>query len=854
MVKKQSLLQRISRVFFAEPSPPRDPRTVQLIVHETPIGTSGTENYSGYYSEEYLDALQGTERACVFDKMRRSDPQIKMLLNAVWNPIKSAVWEIEPAEEGAEAEADAKFVEHVLFHDMDRKWSQFLHEALLVLVYGHSVFEETHKAVIDDPEFGSYTGIRSLGFRSPKTLERWNLDKETGQLVSITQMAYGDVGKVADIPAEFLLIYTLDREGDDYEGISAIRPCYGNWKRKDLFLKLNAIGIEHHAVPTAHAEVPDGKANSPELTMLKEALQKYTSHQANYLTTPQGWKVDFIKSDFDPAKVDVVIDSEDKRMTKGFLANFLELGMNGSGSFSLGSDLSDFFLGGIEHVAGMIAEGLNEKTIPNLIKRNKGERAKYPKLKVSGISDKIGEEFAKVLDSLVGKKCITPDDDLEVHLRKRIGLPKMSEKGRRDISPPQPLLPGQNPEDDPDADPNAGKQPPSSKEDAEGEEKSADGKAKLEKLYARRPDLKEKDEPAKGPDAKLSEQSIKLAERNAQKQISAARAELTEVMRKGLRPISEDLVSQLMRSSRSDTAIKAVAARGTAAYRNTLQDALASVAAQALARARTEVPSRAHVKLSEGDGSIRLSEFDNLPPDVKKKIRAQAGLLAETQAADLEKAVKFQFAHSIDSTDSEALLEKDLLDAGEKLIEGPGVQTAAGNVASLAVNSSRNAFFFEPEVLEEIESMTFVNGDPQSPICADLAGTTFAVNDPEAQRYFPPLHHNCESYLVPNLKGTRAASKEATALKPSSPDLDKHVTLSEGMALMIPQKKPELDLSDADYECQPVPMDDGTEDPCSEMHVWSKGGKPVKKMLVKYADAARERLVSSKGIPCETSS
>ena len=65
--------------------------------HPFPYGSTGTSIYSGYYDEDYLEALKNNERADVYDKMRRSDPQIKMCLSAVKNPIKSAAAEINPA-------------------------------------------------------------------------------------------------------------------------------------------------------------------------------------------------------------------------------------------------------------------------------------------------------------------------------------------------------------------------------------------------------------------------------------------------------------------------------------------------------------------------------------------------------------------------------------------------------------------------------------------------------------------------------------------------------------------------------------------------------------------------------------
>ena len=118
-------------------------------------------------------------------------------------------------------------------------------------------------------------------------------------------------------------------------------------------------------------------------------------------------------------------------MVKAFLANFLELGMSGSGAYALSNDLSDFFLSGIEFIAKEISEQFNKKVIPDLIKLNFGPRDKYPTLNFTGISDKAGKELADILSTLTSAKILTPDDRLEKHLRKRLGITEMSEEGKR---------------------------------------------------------------------------------------------------------------------------------------------------------------------------------------------------------------------------------------------------------------------------------------------------------------------------------------------------------------------------------------------------------------------------------------
>ena len=69
------------------------------------IGASGTMIFSGYYDEEYLSRLTGTQAADHYDQMRRSDGQINMLLTARKNPILTASKSIEPGHiEGARPE------------------------------------------------------------------------------------------------------------------------------------------------------------------------------------------------------------------------------------------------------------------------------------------------------------------------------------------------------------------------------------------------------------------------------------------------------------------------------------------------------------------------------------------------------------------------------------------------------------------------------------------------------------------------------------------------------------------------------------------------------------------------------
>lgn len=424
-------------------SPPAQEQMRVLSLTRAPTSSQGTEVFAGYFAEEYLSKLRGKMLAIEFDKMRRSDPQIQMLLRAAKNPIKAARWEIRPADENDEAsKAIAELVEHILFCACEKPFSKTVGEALTMIDFGHAVMEPTFKLVLNDPEYGSFHGINSIDLVSAKTIEKWVLDPVSGKLQFVQQIANGDLAKTVMIPAEDLLVFTLDQEGANYEGISWLRACYGNWFRKNLYQKLNAIGIEKFAVPTPLVEFPAGAQNDDQFSHLMSALEVYTSGQANYLTKPQGYSITLEKNAYDPQKVEASIDKEDERMARAFLANFLTLGVGGnSGAYALGDDLSDFFLSGLTHVADEVACTMNP-LIKRLVDLNFGPQAKYPTLHHVGISDKAGKELAEIMGLLIDKKVVRPDDPLEEFSRKKYGLPEASEEGRADRAPSPPTAPG----------------------------------------------------------------------------------------------------------------------------------------------------------------------------------------------------------------------------------------------------------------------------------------------------------------------------------------------------------------------------------------------------------------------------
>lgn len=687
------------------------------------VGNSGTQIFGGYFSEEYLSTLRGRVGARKWDEMRRSEAQIAMLLNAMTNPIKAATWTIDAYDESdPDCVNDKELAECCIFDMID--FTAFKHEALTLIPFGFSLMEVVHSVELNHPKFGTFNGLKSLAFRSQKTIENWILEPKTGRLLGVNQYTFSDLGGNQFIPGEFLVVFTLMKEGDNYEGISALRPMFGAYVRKDVYLKLAAIGIEKYAVGTPIGTIPKGKEKGTDFENFQKTLQNYTSHEAAYITLPEGWKIEIQRGEFDASKIKEMLVFENTEFANAVVGNFLALGMNGGGgAYALGSNLGEFFTSGIQAYADIICDTVNRQLIPNLIKMNRGDRKGYPKMKVTGISDKAGKEFAETLKFLTDSRMINPDTPLKDFIRKQYKLPKQDPK----TEIPMPAIPSGAKTNyptptDPVVNPQTGKL-----------------------------------EPYK-PNQLLSEraETIQLADKKYVERFDAHKEKLKEIMQDNLQTMYAALkdilrrkYNSLPKGSRILTA-KGVDMPGVNAYKAALREHLAMVSERAVDWARSRVP---------GAKNVQLAEYPKLPAKLKKIVDAQSTLVAETQAADVEKMVFFKFTSEAATTDDVDhilnAVDEDVLPTLEDGSTGSGmsIDAAAGNTVAQVTQQSAMEFFHDDEVEDQIESYTFTNEDPVSDICQALADTTFAPDDSDLLRYSPPLHHNCKSRLVPNLKG-----------------------------------------------------------------------------------------------------
>jgi hypothetical protein len=392
----------------------------------TEIGYVQAPNYNWWlYDNETTPELVWPQSVYVYDQMRRQDSQVGSVLRAVTETLLRTPWRIDPA--GARARV-VKFVADDLGlpvvgkkpspppRSKDRfSWPAHLREALLMLPYGHSYFEQVYRVTPD----GSAAHLRKLSYRPAKTIERIDVAPDGG-LIAIKQYWTAADREPKPIPVNRLVAYIHAKEGGNWLGTSILRNCYKNWLLKDRLLRVQAQTIERNGMGIPLYKAQEGA--SPEdmaagLAMAKawragEAAGSAVPHDADLLLRG----VEGTLPDAMP-----VIEYHDSQIARAVLAHFLNLGQQ-TGSWALGTTFADFFTMSLQTLAEQIRDTATQHIVEDLVDVNFGEDEPAPRL----VFDEIGSRQAATalaLKTLVDAGVIRPDEVLEESSRQQYGLP-----------------------------------------------------------------------------------------------------------------------------------------------------------------------------------------------------------------------------------------------------------------------------------------------------------------------------------------------------------------------------------------------------------------------------------------------
>lgn len=378
-------------------------------------------SYNQILVSDYNSDLIGVRAIQTYDRMRRGDSSCRTSLRVVKAPLLAAQWYFEPASNSDDDRLIADFITWA-WDNMTRTSQQVLWEALLMCDFGYYAFEKvfTMGKWRPDNERARQKDVvmwQKLAPRHPLLTTGWDFDKNGG-VQAIRQNKNPNGFEEVPIPIKKLLIFTMDEEGGNPEGISLLRSAYPHWYYKTNLYKVDAIQKERHGIGVPRVKLPPN-ATPEDKRLARELVKNLRTNEKAGVVQPAGWEdIDFIEPKGQPVDVLRSAMHHDTMIKANVLAQFLSLGTQESGSRAVGSTQEDIFTKSIHYVADIVCGVLNKWAIPELVNYNFPDVEQYPTMKVRRIGDTTDlRAFSVALRNFIESNAITPDPELETWLR-----------------------------------------------------------------------------------------------------------------------------------------------------------------------------------------------------------------------------------------------------------------------------------------------------------------------------------------------------------------------------------------------------------------------------------------------------
>lgn len=415
------------------------------------LGATGLKRSGGYLDEEFLPQLRGRKAVQVYKEMSENDPLVGALIFTVDRLLRNVEWRVEPAGKSKEDKDAAKLVETCM-DDMSHTWGDFISEVLSSLVYGWSWHEIVYKRRVspwekDPTKKSQYTdnmvGWRKMPIRAQETLLRWVFD-ESGDCIAMTQLAPPHY-KTTVLPMDRSLLFRYRHHKGSPEGMSMLRNAYRPWYMKKRLEEFEAVGVERDLaglpivkLPAEFLRARPGSEQAKTVEAFKRMVKSVRRDEQEGIVFPMAYDQDTKQPLYSfelmgggggrAFNTDGIIKRYEERILMTVLADFIMVGHQATGSYSLHTDKTGIFRTSLNSIAENIADTLNRHAIPRLFLANGWKPANLPKIVPSDVDSPDISQLASFMQSMAGTGVTWfPDPTLENFIRDAARLPKLDE-------------------------------------------------------------------------------------------------------------------------------------------------------------------------------------------------------------------------------------------------------------------------------------------------------------------------------------------------------------------------------------------------------------------------------------------
>ena len=396
------------------------------------LGYSSPSPFTAWTREEWNPKLRDKDGITTYYRMKRLDGMIRGALRVFKTPVLSAHWFMSPATDSVRDKNVAEWVDDNMTNRMTYAWHRVLDDALLMCDYGYMVMEKVYQ---QDPD--GKVSLRKLAPRHPADIQQFLYDRNGGpkgiimepqtQIGSTSPFSF-DNSTGIPIPIEKLVIFALEAEAGDLNGISILRSAYKHYTYKDTLYKIDAIQKERHGIGVPVIKMPPGWKDADK-KIAEQIGRNLRTNERSHIVLPPNWEILFAKLEGQPVDCMKSIEHHNMMIMANVLAPFMT-------SPSVRKESLETFYKATRYVADCVAQTMNEYVIKPLVELNYS-RVKPPILKVRRIGEwEDARTQSFTLRNYVGAGLIRPDETLEKYLREENDLPEIDFETRQEIPDP----------------------------------------------------------------------------------------------------------------------------------------------------------------------------------------------------------------------------------------------------------------------------------------------------------------------------------------------------------------------------------------------------------------------------------
>lgn len=416
------------------------------------LGTTGLNRSSGYVDEEFLPQLRGRKAVQVYKEMSENDPTVGALLFVIDRLLRNVQWRVEPASKSKQDQFFATHIENCM-EDMESSWGDTITEILSMLTYGWSWHEVVYKRRMgmwtkDLRHRSKYNdgliGWRKMPIRAQETLFRWAFT-EQGDVAAMIQMA-PPLFKTVAVPSQRSLLFRFKHHKGNPEGVSMLRNAYRPWYMKKRLEEFEAVGVERDLaglpivkVPVEYLNAKPGSDKYNQMMAFKKMVKSIRRNEQEGIVFPLAYDQDVKQPLFTfellggggsrAFNTGQIIERYDLAILVTVLADFIKVGHQSTGSYSLHTDKTGIFRTALNSVSQSVADVLNRKAIPALFMANGWKPEALPQIVPSDVDSPDIAVLSQFMSAMQSTGITWfPDPTLENFVREAARLPKLDEE------------------------------------------------------------------------------------------------------------------------------------------------------------------------------------------------------------------------------------------------------------------------------------------------------------------------------------------------------------------------------------------------------------------------------------------